>query len=305
LGTGRARRAHRAVFCVIVDGAVAITLPGGCWLDDTCHREVRLRPISGSDEDYLLDAGNLLLPAHRATALIARCLERLGPRGPVTLETVRSLTVGDREALLLHLRHLTLGDHMQGVVDCPTSDCGEKMDLDLKVSDLLLPPYEDYRRSYEAAVADNGSDYRVRFRLPTGADQEDVAVVARTDSEAAGELLLYRCVESVTGEDGEPVETLPPAVADRISDVMSELDPQAELTLSLTCPACERAFLAPFDTASYLFRELDGRVMRLYREVHLLAFYYHWSEAEIIDMPDRKRRLYLELLEEALTQEAQ
>jgi hypothetical protein len=288
-----------------VDGAAVITLPGGCWIEGTLHREVGLRPISGRDENFLLDAGHLLLPAHRATALIARCLERLGPPGPVTLETVRSLTVGDREALLLHLRRLTLGDRLQGVVDCPIADCGEKLDLDLKVGDLLLPPYEDHRRSYEAVVADNGSDYRVRFRLPTGADQEAVAVVARTDSEAAAELLLHRCVESVTREDGEPVETLPPAVADRISDVMSELDPQAELTLSLTCPACERAFLAPFDTASYLFRELDGRVKRLYREVHLLAFYYHWSEAEIIDMPDRKRRLYLELLEEALTQEAQ
>ena len=288
-----------------MDGAAVITLPGGCWIEGTLHREVGLRPITGSDENFLLDAGSLLPPAHRSTALLTRCLERLGPAGPLTAETVRSLTVGDREALLLHLRRLTFGDRLQGVVDCPVSDCGEKMDLDLKVSDLLLPPYEDRRRSYEAKVADNGSDYRVRFRLPNGADQEDVAVVARTDPQAATELLLRRCVESVTGEDGEPVETLPPAVADRISDVMSELDPQAELTLSLTCPACDHTFLAPFDTASYLFRELHGRVKRLYREVHLLAFYYHWSEAEIIDMPDRKRRLYLELLEEALTEEAQ
>jgi hypothetical protein len=289
---------------VIVDGAVAITLPGGCWLDGVYHREVWLRPINGGDEDFLLDTGNLLLPAYRITALLARCLECLGPAGSVTAETVRSLTVGDREALLLHLCRLTLGDRLQGVVDCPASDCGEKMDLDLKVSDLLLPPYEDCRISYEAEVAENGSGYRVRFRLPTGADQEDVAVVARTDSQAAAELLLHRCVESVTDEDGEPVETLPPAAADRISEVMSELDPQAELTLSLTCPACACTFLAPFDAASYLFRELDGRVKRLYREVHLLAINYHWSEAEIINMPDRKRRLYLELLEEALTEEA-
>jgi hypothetical protein len=282
-----------------VDGAAVITLPRGCWIEGTLHCEVGLRPISGSDEDFLLDAGSLLPPAHRSTALLARCLERVGPAGPLTAETVRSLTVGDREALLLHLRRLTLGDRLQGVVDCPVSDCGKKMDLDLKVSDLLLPPYEDRQRSYEAEVADNGRDYRVRFRLPTGADQEDVAVVAHTDSEAAGELLLHRCVESVTVEDGEPVETLPPTVADQISDLMSELDPQAEVTLSLTCPSCGHTFLAPFDAASYVFRELDGRVKRLYQEVHLLAFYYHWSEAEIINMPDRKRRLYLELLEEA------
>jgi hypothetical protein len=288
-----------------VDGAVTITLPGGCWLDDTCHREVRLRPVDGSDEDFLLNASELLLPAHRTTALLARCLEGLGTAGPVTTETVRSLTVGDREALLLHLRRLTLGDHLQAFVECPAPDCGETMDLDLKVSDLLLPPYDHCRRSYEAEVAENGTDYRVRFRLPTGADQEDAAILARTDPQAAAERLLRRCVESATNGDGESVGALPPAVADRISAAMSELDPQAELMLSLTCPTCSHAFLAPFDTANYLFQELDSRVKRLYREAHLLAFYYHWSEAEIINMPDRKRRLYLELLEEALTEEAQ
>jgi hypothetical protein len=289
----------------MVDGAVAVTLPGGYWLDDGCYREARLRPVDSSDQDFLLGAEDHLLPAHRVTALLVRCIERLGPTGPVAAEAVRSLTVGDREALLLHLRRLSLGDRLQGVVDCPDPDCGEKMDLDLNVGDLLLPPYDDRRRSYEAEISENGSSYRVRFRLPTGADQEDAAILARSDSHAAAERLLDRCVEKVAGEDGEPVETLPPAVADRISDAMSELDPQAELTLSLICPVCAHSFLAPFDTAAYLFKELEDQAKHLYREVHLLAFYYHWSEAEIISMPNRKRRLYLELLEEALVEEAQ
>jgi hypothetical protein len=145
----------------------------------------------------------------------------------------------------------------------------------------------------------------VRFRLPTGVEQEDAAILASADPLAAAERLLNSCVESIADGDGEPVEALPPAVVDRLSEAMSELDPQAELTLSLSCLACHRDFLAPFDTAAYLFQELGGRVKHLYREVHLLALYYHWSEAEIINMPDRKRRLYLELLEEALAEEAQ
>jgi hypothetical protein len=41
----------------------------------------------------------------------------------------------------------------------------------------------------------------------------------------------------------------------------------------------------------------------LYREVHLLAFFYHWSEAEIMGMTAKKRHLYLDLLTEALTEE--
>jgi hypothetical protein len=289
----------------MVDGAVDVTLPGGYWFDGGCHREVRLRPIGSGDEGFLLDTKGRLLPAHRVTALLARCVERLGSAEPATDEAVRSLTVGDREALLLHLRRLSLGDRLQGVVNCPAPDCGEKMDLDLNMGDLLLPPYDHRRRSYEAEIAEDGSSYRVRFRLPTGADQEDAAILARSDSHAAAERLLHGCVEGVADEVGEPVETLPPAMADQISDAMSELDPQAELTLSLTCPVCTHAFLAPFDAAAYLFQELDDQARHLYREVHLLAFYYHWSEAEIISLPNRKRRLYLELLEEALMEEAQ
>jgi hypothetical protein len=289
----------------MVDGAVDVTMPGGYWFDGGCHREARLRPIASGDEGFLLDTEGRLLPAHRVTALLARCVERLGSAEPATAEAVRSLTVGDREALLLHLRRLSLGDRLQGVVNCPAPDCGEKMDLDLNVGDLLLPPYDHRRRSYEAEIAEDGSSYRVRFRLPTGADQEDAAILARSDSHAAAERLLSRCVENVADEDGEPVETLPPAMADQISDAMSELDPQAELTLSLACPVCAHAFLASVDAAAYLFQELDDQARHLYREVHLLAFYYHWSEAEIMSMPNRKRRLYLELLEEALMEEAQ
>ena len=42
----------------------------------------------------------------------------------------------------------------------------------------------------------------------------------------------------------------------------------------------------------------------LYREVHLLAFYYHWSEAEIMGLATKKRHRYLEVLQEAITREA-
>jgi hypothetical protein len=34
----------------------------------------------------------------------------------------------------------------------------------------------------------------------------------------------------------------------------------------------------------------------LYREVHLLAFYYHWTESEILSLTRSKRQRYLALL---------
>ena len=286
-----------------MESTATIKLPGGFWLEGTCYQEAGLRSLNGDDEVFLLETGELLLPAQRTTALLARCLTRLGPLKPVSTETAASLTAGDREALLLHLRRLTLGERLQCVLSCPDPDCGEKMDLDLRVSDLLLPPYTHTREWYETTIKENGSNYSVRFRLPTGAHQEEAAALAHSDPQAAVDLLLHRCVERVATEDDQPVENPPPVVIDQLPTVMSELDPQAELMLNLACPVCEHVFLALFDTATYLFQELDGRARHLYKEVHLLAFYYHWSEAEIMGMTVRKRRLYLDLLTEALTEE--
>jgi hypothetical protein len=282
---------------------IAITLSGGLWLGGLCHREAHMRALTGADEAFLLETSAALLPAQRATALLTRCLTRLGPLCPVTAEAARALTMGDREALLLHLRHLTLGDRLQCVLRCPHPDCGEKMDLELKVSDLLRPSYPDIQQSYETTVGENGSAYRVRFRLPTGADQEAAAGLAHTDPPAAADLLLRHCVEQVIPADDRPVEELPPAVASQLPATLAELDPQAELMLNLTCPICGHAFSTLFDTAAYFFQELASRANYLYREVHLLAFHYHWSETEIMAMTSRKRRLYLDLLAEALTGE--
>src|SRR5437870_2037317 len=120
------------------ESAVTVTLPGGIWQEGTRHQEACLRPLAGEDETSLLDCQDDRLPAARTTHLLARCLTRLGPWEAVTEEQVRRLTVGDREALLLHLRRLLQGEQLACLLTCPRPDCGEKMELELRVSDLLL-----------------------------------------------------------------------------------------------------------------------------------------------------------------------
>jgi hypothetical protein len=286
-----------------VESTVPLTLPGGYWLDGACYREAELRSLNSRDEVFVVEAGEVLSPARRTTALLSRCLERLGPLGsPVGAQQIGSLTVGDREALILHLRRLTLGERVRCVLRCPDGGCGEKLDLDLNVGELLLPPYPYARQYHETTVAENGTSYRVRFRLPTGADQEAVETVARRDPQRAAGSILERCVEHVVSEGGEALETMPPIVAEQLPDVMADLDPQAELRLALTCPACQNGFSALLDAGTYFFQELEGETRHLYREVHTLALYYHWSEAEIMAMSTRKRDLYLGLLEEAFAE---
>lgn len=283
---------------------IAVTLPGGYWVDGECFRGAEIRALTGEDEAFLLESGDSLLPAHRTTALLARCVARLGSAIPVTSDAIRQLTVGDREALLLHLRRLTFGDSLRCVLGCPEPECGERMDLELRTGDFLLPPYPRRNPRTEIRLRENGETYRIRFRLPTGGDQEAVADLALTDVEAASDLLLRRCVESVTASDGDAVriEDLSTIKTRRLPAVMAELDPQAEIALNMVCPSCGHNFSTVFDTGDFFYRELRGRTRNLHREVHLLAFYYHWSESEILAMTSKRRQLYLSLLAEALSE---
>lgn len=279
---------------------VPVTLPGGYWLDGVCHRQAELRPLTSADEAFLLEMTDPLLPAQRTSALLNRCVTRLGSLESVTLDHVRSLTVGDREALLLHLRRLTFGNEVQCNLSCPGPDCGMKMDLALKISEFLLPPYSDTQERHEVWVAADEVRYRVRFRVPTGADTEAAGLRAVTNPLGAVDTILAQCVENITTEDGCPVEKPPKAVAEALSETMSQCDPQAELMLHLSCPECGNSFSALLDAGSFLFQEISSRCQQLYREVHLLAYHYHWSEAEIMGMMPRKRQRYLSLLSEAL-----
>jgi hypothetical protein len=251
-------------------------------------RETNLRPIPAHDQIEFLDwDARRVSPARKVTSVLAKC-------GDFSEQDAACLTVGEREALLLKLRWLTFGERMSCVLECPRADCRKKMDLDLTVGDLLLPSSDDARRIHEASF----DGWVVRFRLPEGADQEAVASLALTDESEAVQTLLNRCVISAE-RDGERLSEIPALLAERLSDALAKLDPQSEIVLEARCPACGDSFRAILDTASFFFTEVAAHARTLLEEVHLLASHYHWSEAAILAIPERRRRLYLALAETA------
>jgi hypothetical protein len=269
-----------------------VTVPGGLWLDGTHHRQLEVRAPTGGDEAFLLQSREAL-PSQRVTALLGRCLV-----APAEGErAARALTIGDREALLLHLHRAIAGERMEGVLRCPAPACGARMELSLAVGDLLVPPYADAGPTYEVDVPDAAGMFQVQFHVPRGGEQDDAAVLASTRPDAAAELLLRGCVERVTLDGlASSCDALSPSVRSALTAAMADLDPQAELLLDMTCPECGGGFTVPFDTAVFLLRLLDARGDRLLRDVHTLALHYHWSEREIFELPPSRRARYLELL---------
>ena len=278
----------------------AITLPHGYWIEGRHCREVSLRGLTGRDEEFLSQSSRSVLPIMvRANDLLARCVERMQGHEAVTRSAVVALVAGDRETLLWQLRRLTLGERLQPSLQCPAEACGRPMDLTLSLSDLQQPPYADPRPEYRS----ERGGLSIRFRLPTGADLEALCGGVSTEegAEAAAERLLERCILGVYQND-RALEEWPPEGLAAVPALMEELDPQAETLLQVTCPECGTAFPALLDAAGYLFGEIAGQADDLYRQVHSLALHYHWSEAEILGLSPVKRRRYLELLSDSLSE---
>jgi len=269
-----------------------LVLPGGLVLDEGhLLKDAELRPLTGREEEWL--AASPAPPSAIATTrLLSSCLVRLGDAKP-SKQLVRRLLVGDRDYLILQVRRATFGDEFHGVLACPA--CGGKMDVSFDTRDVPVTFRPQTVTNHSIQLDSAGRAERtVRFRLPCGADQE--AVLGYDTSEAA-ELLLDRCVLDSGG--------VPLSLDEReaIANAMDGLAPQIDLELDLTCPECEKQFSAPFDTTAFFFSEMKINGRQLLHEIHSLAFYYHWSEAEIVRLPRDRRRAYLGLLSDALHQE--
>jgi uncharacterized tellurite resistance protein B-like protein len=269
-------------------------LEHGLSRGDTPALDAHLRAITGEDELALAELPSEACLAERATALLARTMVQLGDLPGGSSELARTLTVGDRERLLLTLHAASYDPEPEFVVTCSGTGCGEQLEIAVPLHDLMRRPERSAAPEYVARISDDAGN--IRFRLPTGADQEEAALMARADPERAGDLLFERCVIAV--EDGAAPDraTLRALLAER----MPVLDPQAETILDVACPSCGAETSTLIDAASLIFQHMaSGR--RLLSEIDRIARVYHWSEAEILAMPVARRRAYLDLIAEMET----
>jgi hypothetical protein len=121
-----------------------------------------------------------------------------------------------------------------------------------------------------------------------------------SDGKSLEERLVRACV--VNSDPRLPADIDADLIAG-IGSKLSELDPQADIILDLTCPICSHRFQVPFFPEDFFLREFDARQSQFEGEVHWLAFNYHWSEEAILSLPMTKRKRYVELINRTLSGE--
>jgi hypothetical protein len=179
-------------------------------------------------------------------------------------EDVAALPIGERDDRLMAVREALFGSTFEGVASC--ASCGEALDVSFRADQIRPSP----------ATAAAGA-----VRLP---DSYDLLAVAHLpDVPSARQALVARCVPG--GRDDAAV----------ISE-MAEADPSADIRLGLECPACGAPVEVLFDVTAFLWAEIEAEVEALLLDVRDLAAAYGWSEADIMAMPDARRRRYLDLI---------
>lgn len=243
---------------------------------------------------HALSAGELLTVwekgAQRANA--QRALSLLLVACPAsTPEDLARLSVGERDGRLLTLREWAFGPRVETVVDCP--QCCEQLELAFDLADIRAPAPVERPAAFSVQI----SNYDVSFRLPHSLDL--LALNDRTSATEQRLALLANCVLAAT-RDGiaTAVAQLPDEVLNAVVVQMGVHDPQADVQISLTCPACGRQWFVSFDIVTFFWAEIGVWAHRVLHEVHRLACAYGWREADILAMSPRRRHLYLEMLGE-------
>ncbi len=284
-----------------------VLLPGG-YADrhGVTHREVELAPLTGREEELLARSPGRDIAA-LVTMVLSRCMRRIGAISPVSEEVARHLLIADRQYLLLKLREATLGERVRATILCPWPDCGKKIMINFSVNDVPVTESEEKGPIYTiqlspevvASSAQGAESRDITFRLPNGGDQEALSPILAHNEARALNLLLQRCMQrlgSLQHPDEDAISRLSPLARMEIEQRMAAVAPKVELTMESECPECGREYAVPFDLQHFFFTELHTRQDLLYREVHYLAYHYHWSEREIMGMSRQRRRAYIEVL---------
>ncbi len=226
----------------------------------------------------------LTRPPHlRALILLAAACPEM------SLQSLAELSIGRRNAYLLTLREQTIGSHLTCRAVC--SVCDEPLELNFEVSDIRTAPEATPPTTLELHTG----DYEITFRLPNSLDL--LALTEQSSEVSPRRQLLKRCLLAINCQgESQTIDQLPREVVAAIAAEMARADPQANVELSLSCPACAYQWSAPFDIISFFWEEINGWAYRTLYEVHKLASIYGWSEADILTMNPWKRQFYLKLV---------
>ena len=201
-------------------------------------------------------------------------------------ETLLDLSLGQRDRLLFELYRGSFGDALEAFTQCP--ECHERLEFSLSCGAFLKDGAA--RQAPAKTVEIDG----ILFSLRAPTSRDVAAAAASATVEAAKNSLLSRCATPAAEVD-VAMGALPERTQAAIAGQIALLDPQAEVLVELTCPACCGSWQGVFEVIEFLWAEIRARARRLLQEIDALARAYGWRETDILAMSEVRRGLYVQM----------
>lgn len=207
------------------------------------------------------------------------------------INKVSELSIGERDAGLLSFRKWLFGSRLINVATCPK--CSTPMEWETDIESITLQEVHPDQAVKILKLESDG--FKINFRLPNSSDV--ISAMANPGLSSDSSSFIAGCILEIQKDQQTLVpEALPAEMFERIDQIMSNADPQADVTMLLNCPECEEKWEASFDIMNYLWLEIDNWAKHLMQEVAVLAKNFSWSESDILNLSIHKRKLYLDMV---------
>ena len=255
--------------------------------------QLRFRPFGSKVEDLEIPFG-AATPPQLVTDILTACVETVEKvsAGP---SLFWSMTVGDRIAALLTLVAFEVGSELTVALQCSHPSCGKQFEAVLDIQ-RLLDAHRDAMKTPPGVVTVDSVDHV--FRRPTGHDQHRWSGLDYSSTDVVQrEVLSTLLVEpGVVDQSTLFKGSLDIVELDEIEQGLQQVDPLVSLELELECPFCGTVAMYVVDLQAACLNRLERMQRALLRTIHQLATHYHWTEAEIMAIPPRRRAKYLALI---------
>jgi len=255
--------------------AVTCELPLGLWVNGKREHLAVLRSFGEGRQRRLLDL-DFTLPRERALSqALAAFVESIGSARELTADLMEQLTLSDRHALVRAL--LLSGSSGQISATATCAACTRRLELTFDLKAVELPRIPDSGR-VPLTRRDKGRTVRRHLQIPKATE-----LVSFTEESS----LVAHCLGCTAKEANLWLSAAEAA--------LSALDPLGHLEVVGSCVDCNTQVRAEVDPAAHWLSNLRANSGTLIEEVHRLALRYHWTEHEILLLPDARRQAYLDL----------
>lgn len=223
---------------------------------------------------------------YAVTDVLARCLKK--PTNCLfTNEQLWLWTLPQRLQGLLAI--VIAGGHckINALEHC--SACGETNELELDLDSFVDIDLENsFSSEPETGVS-------LVMAIPTGRHQLEWLELDNNQPNEDRELTMATTlVQTLNGEPPPPGWRLPRHWLDDLQATLEEHDPLTAFDVAVNCPDCSETMKLEPDLEDLLLTKLESLQKSVLEEVYYLARAYHWTEAEIFNMPAWRRHFYVQ-----------